>query len=118
MEKCNSSLDKIREELKRYNMIIDQDAISVEEVWCEHGYYVRFSDIKDILKSRDEEIAELHESCNNYKKMYVDKMEEIKKLRDLLDRALPEIKIYIGSIKRHNGFTLYSEIVKVLKESE
>ena len=49
-------MDKIQEELKRYNMIIDQDAISVEEVWCEHGYYVRFSDIKDILKSRDEEI--------------------------------------------------------------
>ena len=42
--------------------------------------------------------------------------EEIKQLRDLLDRALPEIKIYTGSIKRHKGFTLYSEIVKALKE--
>lgn len=62
-------MDKIREELERYNMMIDQDGISVEEVRCEHGYYVRFSDIKDAYKSRDEEIKKLRdalEKCNNY----------------------------------------------------
>ncbi len=99
-------MDKIREEFeKEYDVI--EFRLDGDFPVFEAGY-----------KSRDEEIAELHESCNNYKKMYVDKMEEIKKLRDLLDRALPEIKIYTGSIKRHKGFTLYSEIVKALKESE
>ena len=112
-------MDKIREELKRYNMIIDQDAISVEEVWCEHGYYVRFSDIKDILKSRDEEIAELHESCNNYKKMYVDKMEEIKKLRDVIK----ELEKQLDKTRRDTpwGVARYNMdaiIKEALKESE
>ena len=107
-------MDKIREELKRYNMIIDQDAISVEEVWCEHGYYVRFSDIKDILKSRDGEIAELHESCNNYKKMYVDKMEEIKKLRDYLKEVQDDIQIITIAGVRNIKETL----AEALKESE
>ena len=112
-------MDKIREELKRYNMIIDLDAISVEEVWCEHGYYVRFSDIKDILKSRDEEIAELHESCNNYKKMYVDKREEIKKLRDVIK----ELEKQLDKTRRDTpwGVARYNMdaiIKKALKESE
>ncbi len=107
-------MDKIREELKRYNMIIDQDAISVEEVWCEHGYYVRFSDIKDILKSRDKEIAELHESCNNYKKMYVDKREEIKKLRDALEEIQDDIQIITIAGVRNIKETL----AEALKESE
>ncbi len=31
--------------------------------------------------SRDPEIAELHESCNNYKKMNIDGVEEVKKLQ-------------------------------------
>ncbi|KKK92465.1 hypothetical protein LCGC14_2702650 [marine sediment metagenome] len=57
-------MDKIREEFEEpiYNVIDMQKAIQTG------------------VKSRDPEIAELHESCNNYKKMYVDKTEEIKKL--------------------------------------
>ena len=65
-------MDKIREEFeKEYDVI--EFRLDSDFPMFEAGY-----------KSRDEEIAELHESCNNYKKMYVDKREEIKKLRDVI----------------------------------
>lgn len=38
------------------------------------------------LKEKYEEIKELHESCNNYKQMYVDEMAEIKKKKGTLEK--------------------------------
>ena len=65
------------------------------------------------------EIAELHESCNNYKKMYVDKMEEIKKLRDVIK----ELEKQLDKTRRDTpwGVARYNMdaiIKKALKESE
>ncbi len=97
-------MDKIREEFEKEYDVIEFRLDSDFPVF-EAGY-----------KSRDEEIAELHESCNNYKKMYVDKMEEIKKLKDLLIE-LGNI-LYVDSDGIGNIQTARNLIEEALKESE
>ena len=77
---------------------------------------------KDDHKSRDEEIAELHESCNNYKKMYVDKMEEIKKLNKLREEINTVMKcgFYPDGEKLDEASKIFLNYIleKALKESE
>ena len=90
-------MDKIREEFEKpiYNVIDMRKAIQAG------------------VKSRDEEIVELHESCNNYKKMYVDKMKEIKKLRDALTNILEH-----HSETHEDGWIMQDYAREALKESE
>ncbi len=122
-------MDKIREEFEKEYDIIEFRLDSDFPVF-EAGY-----------KSRDPEIAELHESCNNYKKMYVDKMEEVKKLKKSLKEVLENIKYFTdrveaGTILSRKTYAIYKNLLakyekvsqvtwdllpedkKILKESE
>ena len=104
-------MDKIREEFEKEYDVIEFRLDSDFPVF-EAGY-----------KSRDKEIAELHESCNNYKKMYVDKREEIKKLRDEMDRFLCTVKQHLYSPESKAALAIVKNAVKyyeeqALKESE
>ena len=92
---------------------------------------------KDLYKSRDPEFKEatekifeldglvdmlerekkdLHKSCNEYKKMYVEKMAENKKLRELLEHFENQIMCHAGSCSK--CMYIGARIREALKDDE
>ena len=125
-------VDKIREEFEKEYDVIEFRLDSDFPVF-EAGYKSRDREVdgyKSDIKARAElrreqtrmlkikcgETAELHESCNNYKKMYVDKMEEVKKLEKSLKEVLENIKYFTdrveaGTIRSRKTYAIYKNLL-------
>ena len=108
MDKIREEFDRIREKFEEW-MEKNCKEVTIKKSWDGTFYTGSITNILfRIWKSHQAEIDELKESCNNYKKMYVDKMEEIKKLR----KEIEHLKV------SQVTWDLLPEDKKALKESE
>ena len=83
--------------MKKYNFL---DLIFSEETSAEEYYR---------CVEANKELKELHEACNNYKKMYVSKMAEVKKLKAENKKHCDFLKCHIKELEKNHACSVEIE---------